>query len=500
MRTPKGTIEDSLFVLEALCECVVRAWCARAIDKEDRRGKGSGANDDPNNFIETFGSHTVSLARGLGLRYAEGVQRTKLKQSEQVDTRPLAARVRPRTLEEFVGQEKVLGEGTALRRAIESGQTGSLILWGPPGVGKTTLAEIMARNMQAAILRVSAVTAGVKDLKEAIEQAREWRKIDRRTVLIVDEIHRFNKAQQDVLLPYVEEGLITLIGATTENPYFEVIAALVSRAEIVRLEALTESDLQTIVRKAMTVRLLPAAERILVKLAGGDARRALNILERVSHVSHGKAVTKEDVLSAAQQTVVQYDKKGDAHYDTISAFIKSMRGSDPDAALFYLFRMLKAGEDPKFIVRRMIIFASEDIGNADPHSLMVATSAAQALEWVGLPEAEFALAHAATYLAAAPKSNSIYVAMNAAKADVDRHGNAQPPGNVVNAPIEGLKRHAKGVGYKYPHDFDGHVVAQQYRPNVVQNNIYYQPGELGFEKEIKRRVEAARKLLHESGK
>lgn len=303
---------------------------------------------------------------------------------------------------------------------------------------------------------------------------------------------------------------MTLIGATTENPYFEVIAALVSRAEVVRLEALTEEDIRKIVQAALNhpstalgagrgvgFRMKREAEEALVKLAGGDARRALNILERVSQASPKKTITKEDVLSAAQRTVVQYDKKGDAHYDTISAYIKSMRGSDPDAALFYLFRMLKAGEDPKFIVRRMFIFASEDIGNADPHALMVLAAASQALEWVGLPEAEFALAHAATYLAAAPKSNSIYAAMNAAKADVEQHGNAQPPGNVVNAPIEDLKKHNKGVGYKYPHDFPGHVVSQQYRPSVVQNNIYYEPSELGFEKEVKRRVDAARKLLHD---
>lgn len=409
--------------------------------------------------------------------------------------------MRPKTLDEFVGQEHVLGKGTALRRAIEAGQTGSLILWGPPGVGKTTLAEIIARQMQAAIERVSAVSAGVKDLKEIIERAKEWRKIDRRCVLIVDEIHRFNKAQQDVLLPSVEEGLVTMIGATTENPYFEVIAALVSRAEVVRLELLGDEDVREIVKRAAkeTPSISPLSGGVLttlVKLAGGDARRALNILERVTVASRRKTITKEDILSAAQRTVVQYDKKGDAHYDTISAFIKSLRGSDADAALFYLFRMLKAGEDPKFIVRRMFIFASEDIGNADPHALMLVAAASQALEWVGLPEAEFALAHAATYLAAAPKSNSIYAAMNAAKADVEQHGNAQPPGNVVNAPIEDLKKHNKGVGYKYPHEYPGHVVSQQYRPSVVQDNIYYQPGELGFEKEVKRRVDAARKLLH----
>ena len=430
------------------------------------------------------------------------VMRTK---TENVDVSvPLAARVRPKTLDEFIGQEKVLGEGTALRRAIEQGIVGSLILWGPPGVGKTTLAYIIANSMDASLERISAVAAGVKDLREVIARALQWRKIGKRTVLIVDEIHRFNKAQQDVLLPSVEEGLITLIGATTENPYFEVIKALVSRAEVVRLEGLRGEDIRKIVRRAVRlesdragrrVSLSPAAEESLATLAGGDARRALNILERSLLAAQGREISKKDVESSAQQSVVQYDKAGDVHYDTISAFIKSMRGSDPDAALFYLFRMLVAGEDPRFIMRRMLIFASEDIGNADPHALMGASSAAHALEWVGLPEAEFVLAQAAIYLSAAPKSNSVYVAKEAAKRDVEVFGNAQPPGHIVNAPREGMKKHGRGVGYKYPHDFLGHAVPQRYRPDEVQDNIYYEPGEEGFEKEVKRRVEAARKVL-----
>lgn len=422
--------------------------------------------------------------------------------TENVDVGvPLAARVRPKTLDEFIGQDKVLGKGTALRRAIEQGVVGSLILWGPPGVGKTTLAYIIAGRMEAKLERVSAVTAGVKNLREVITKARQWRKIGKRTVLIVDEIHRFNKAQQDVLLPSVEEGLVTLIGATTENPYFEVIKALVSRAEVVRLEGLSAKDIRKIVRRAVKhaaaadMSLSREGEEALVEIAGGDARRALNILERSLLAAQGREISKKDVESAAQQSVVQYDKAGDVHYDTISAFIKSMRGSDPDAALFYLFRMLVAGEDPKFIVRRMLIFASEDIGNADPHALMVTSAAAHALEWVGLPEAEFALAQAAIYLSAAPKSNSVYVAKEAAKRDVEVFGNAQPPGHIVNAPKEGMKEHGRGMGYKYPHDFLGHVVPQRYRPDEVQDNIYYEPGEEGFEKEVKRRVEAARKVL-----
>lgn len=418
---------------------------------------------------------------------------------------PLAARMRPKTLNDFVGHAQVLAPDTALRRAIEEGKVGSLILWGPPGVGKTTLAEIIARHMNAAVERVSAVTAGVKDLREILGRAAEWRKINRPTVLIVDEIHRFNKAQQDVLLPAVEEGVVTMIGATTENPYFEVVSALVSRAEVVRLEALAANDVRAITDRALhqvvsdTKRKLlfgKGAQDALIQLAGGDARRALNILERASLGSRGKTVTFSDIESAAQQSVVQYDKVGDAHYDTISAFIKSMRGSDPDAALFYLFRMLVAGEDPKFIMRRMFIFASEDIGNADPHALMLVSAAAHTLEWVGLPEAEFALAHVAIYLAAAPKSNSVYVAKEAAKADVARHGNAAPPGHITNAPIEGMKKHGKGVGYKYPHDFPGHVVKQEYRPDIVQTNRYYEPGTEGFEKEVKRRLEVARNILY----
>ncbi|MEX1998016.1 MAG: replication-associated recombination protein A [Candidatus Andersenbacteria bacterium] len=418
---------------------------------------------------------------------------------------PLAARMRPRSLGEYEGQEKVLGPGTPLRRAIEQGSAGSLILWGPPGIGKTTLAEIIALNMTATVERVSAVTAGVKDLKEIIGRAQAWRKINKRTVLIVDEIHRFNKLQQDVLLPHVEEGLITLLGATTENPYFEVIAALVSRAEVVRLEALKEQDIAAIVARALLEahrglggqkKLGQAAQATLLQIAGGDARRALNILERAALASDKKMITEQEVQGAAQQRVVQYDKAGDAHYDTISAFIKSMRGSDPDAALFYLFRMLAAGEDPKFIMRRMLIFASEDIGNADPHALMLASAAAATLEWVGLPEAEFALAHAATYLAAAPKSNSVTLAKEAAKVDVMRHGNAVPPDHLTLAPVAGLKKHGKGVGYKYPHDYPGNIVAQQYRPTVIQDHLYYEPGEEGFEREVKRRVAQARALLH----
>ena len=425
------------------------------------------------------------------------MKRTILEQKikDEQGAVPLAAYLRPRKLSQVIGHEDVLGKGKVFRKAIEGGTTGSLIFWGPPGVGKTTLAYLIAEQVNAKVERVSAVAAGVKDLKAVIERAGQWQKLGNRTVLIIDEIHRFNKAQQDVLLPHVEDGLITLIGATTENPYFEVIAALVSRAEVIRLEKLTDQDIKKIIKRAGFV-LSKEASEFIAKLSGGDARRALNILERASLANKDKRIIKKAIESAAQQAAQRYDKGGDAHYDTISAFIKSMRGSDVDATLFYLFRMLVAGEDPKFIVRRMFIFASEDIGNADPHALMVVSSAAHALEWVGLPEAEYALAHCATYLAAAPKSNSVKIAMDKVKQDVELHGNEMPPGHVTNAPIDELKKHGKGVGYKYPHDYSGGLVEQQYRPDVVQGNIYYEPGEEGFEREVKRRMDAARKVLY----
>lgn len=425
------------------------------------------------------------------------MKRTESKHSEPY--MPLAARLRPKTLEDFHGHTDVLGKGKALRRAIEHAEVGSLILWGPPGVGKTTLAELIARNMDAAIERVSAVTAGVKDLREVLSRAAEWRKIQKPTVLIADEIHRFNKSQQDVLLPAVEEGLVIMIGATTENPYFEVVSALLSRAQVVRMELLRDEDIRTIVSRAVkqyeSHTFSEDALTAIVNNAGGDARRALNIVERaVGGKKRGK-ISVQDVESASYGSAIHYDKAGDVHYDTISAFIKSLRGSDADAALFYLFRMLVSGEDPKFIVRRMFIFASEDIGNADPHALMLVSATAHGLEWVGLPEAEYMLAHAVCYLAAAPKSNSVTAAMGAAKQDVERHGNDAPPGHITNAPIEGMKQHGKGVGYKYPHDFSGHVV-QQHRPSSIQQNTYYIPGDEGFEKEVKRRVDAARKVIY----
>lgn len=420
---------------------------------------------------------------------------------------PLAARMRPQTLEEFVGQEEILGPQSLLRKAIESGKVGSLIFYGPPGSGKTTLAEIIARQMDAHVEPLSAVTAGTGDLRGIIDAAKSRRKLERRrTVVIVDEIHRFNKAQQDVLLPSVENGTITLIGVTTENPYFEVIKALVSRSQVYQLAPLSEEHIRLIVERAISdrergfgslrLKVASEAKQHLARMSGGDARIALNALELAAVTKRtGTTITLQDVEEAIQARAFKYDTTGDEHYDTISAFIKSMRGSDPDAALFWLHKMLAAGEDPEFIARRMIIFASEDVGNADPHALMVATSAAQALEWVGLPEAAFNLSQAALYLAASPKSDAVKKAMRAVKSDLDHYGQLRVPPHIRNAPIPEMKRHGASVGYKDPHASPGHVVEQQYLPDRLKDRIYYDPTEEGFEKEVGKRVDAARKIL-----
>lgn len=423
--------------------------------------------------------------------------------------------MRPRTLEEFVGQDEIVGKGKLLRKAIEEGKVGSLILYGPPGSGKTTLAEIIARKMVAHFEPISAVTAGVLELRKIIEAARERRKFERkRTVLLVDEIHRFNKAQQDVLLPHVEDGTLTLIGVTTENPYFEVIKALVSRSQVYQLTPLTEENVRTIVERAISdrvrgfgslkLKVASEAQQHLARMSGGDARIALNALELAAVVKKpGQAVSLADIEDAIQARAFKYDQGGDEHYDTISAFIKSMRGSDPDATLFWLHKMLAAGEDPEFIARRMIIFASEDVGNADPHALMVATAAAEALEWVGLPEAAFNLSQAALYLAAAPKSDAVKRAMGAVKADLQALGQLNVPPHLKNAPLPEMKRHpstssgqaAPSVGYKDPHQESGHVVEQQYLPDQLEDRIYYEPTEEGFEREVKKRVDAARIVI-----
>jgi putative ATPase len=391
---------------------------------------------------------------------------------------PLAQRLRPRTLDEFVGQQSVLGERSALRRAIAEDRVRSSIFYGPPGTGKTTLARIVAASTGAAFEELSAVSATVKDVREVLARARELLGTSgKRTILFLDEIHRFNKAQQDALLPAVEEGLVTLIGATTENPYYEVNSALLSRTQVYQLEPLSPEDLAIVVRRGLEEVGATASEEIvelIVRRAGGDARSALNIVELASETVDGE-LTEDAVEDAARKRPIIYDKTADAHYDFTSAFIKSMRGSDPDAAVYYLAAMLEGGEDARFIARRMIVLASEDIGNADPQALVVAVAAAQAVEHVGLPEARLNLAQAATYLATAPKSNASYVAIKEATADVQEHGNLDPPNALKDGSYYG-RRLGHGKGYVYPHD-DPRGFEVDHLPDELKGKKYYRPQE-----------------------
>jgi putative ATPase len=399
---------------------------------------------------------------------------------------PLALRLRPRTLDEFVGQEQVLGEGSALRLAIAEDRVGSLILYGPPGTGKTTLARIVAETTGAAFEELSAVSASVSDVRAVLARARDrLGGSGQRTILFLDEIHRFNKAQQDALLPGVEEGLVTLIGATTENPYFEVNSALLSRCQIYELEPLSEEELDGIVRRgaeALEANVPAELQGLVARRAGGDARNALNILELAVQTARaeGTALTEEQVEDAARKRPLVYDKGGDAHYDFISAFIKSMRGSDPDAAVYYLAAMLEGGEDPRYVARRMIVLASEDIGNADPRALLVAVAAAQAVEHVGLPEARLNLAQAAIYLARSPKSNASYVALEEATADVREHGHTRPPDALRSASYYGAKKLGRGKGYVYPHD-DPSGFEVDNLPDPLKGKTYYRPTGSGEE-------------------
>lgn len=420
---------------------------------------------------------------------------------------PLAVRMRPRTLDEFVGQEEIVGPGKLLRRAIEADQLSSIILWGPPGSGKTSLANVIANTSRSYFTGISAVLAGVKEIRQLIAEAKNRRKMyGQRTILLIDEIHHFNKAQQDALLPHVEDGTIILIGITTENPYFEVISPLVSRSRVFQLKPLNDSEMETILRMALAdgergygdlkVEIDPEALAHLIRVAGGDARVALNALELAVETTPPGAdgaihIDIEVAQDSIQKRALLYDKNGEAHYDTISAFIKSLRGSDPDAALYWLAKMIYAGEDPEFIARRMIIFASEDVGNADPQALVVATSAAQALEWVGLPEAQYNLAQAAIYLATAPKSNSTGAYFKAL-ADVEEEGEIEVPDHLKDAHRD-AKAFGHGEGYKYPHSYPGHYVKQQYLPDRLQGRHYYEPSEQGYEREIKKRIEEWRK-------
>ncbi len=427
---------------------------------------------------------------------------------------PLAERMRPRNLEEFVGQRHIVGPGRLLRRAIEADRLfSSIILWGPPGTGKTTLARVIANHTRSHFETISAVLDGKPRLRQVIDEAINRRELyQKRTILFVDEVHRWNKAQQDALLPHVENGTVILIGATTENPYFEVIGALVSRSRVFQLRPLDDQDVQTLLERALadpergygtrTVRLDPDACQHLVRVAGGDARNALNALELAVEstppdeegVIH---ITLEVAQESIQRRAVLYDKDGDAHYDTISAFIKSVRGSDPDAALYWLAKMLYAGEDPRFILRRLIILAAEDIGLADPMGLVIASSAMQAFEFIGLPEGVFPIVEATLYLATAPKSNTATHYFKAFQL-IEQEGKVEVPDHIKDASRDAVAL-GHGQGYRYPHEHPGHFVPQQYLPREVLGTYFYNPSRQGYEAQVAERLErwrnAQRKAL-----
>ena len=412
---------------------------------------------------------------------------------------PLAARMRPRTLEEFVGQTHLLGPQSALRTAIQSGEPHSMILYGPPGTGKTTLARMLAEYADAAFEELSAVEAGRQQVREVMERARERRRGGRHTIFFLDEIHRFNKAQQDALLPAVEEGLVVLVGATTENPYFEVNSALISRTQIYELQELTPEDIGGLLRRALAEVGRTVSDEVIEFLAsrsGGDARSSLNALELALDTAArtGAEVTLADAEDAMQRKALRYDKGGDQHYDYISAWIKSTRGSDPDASLYYLAAMLEGGEDARFIVRRMVILASEDVGNADPQALQVAVAAAHAVEHVGLPEATYALAQCAIYLALAPKSNAAGRALGAARRHIQEHGAGAPPAALRSAAYPAARKLGRGLGYDYPHDHPGQVNDQEHLPAGAEDVRFYDPGEMEPElRERLARIRAARR-------
>lgn len=412
---------------------------------------------------------------------------------------PLAERMRPRTVAEYAGQEHLLGPGKLLRKMIESDQLSSLIFWGPPGSGKTTLARIIANETKSHFIFFSAILSGVKEIREIVKEAEETlRYKGERTVLFIDEIHRFNKSQQDSFLPHVEKGLLTIIGATTENPSFEVIAPLLSRCKVLTLKPLAREYLVTILKEALTDRERGLGEKgltiedkaleAIADYSGGDARIALNTLETAARLVAGTTIGLPEIQEAIQQKTLLYDKGGEEHYNVISAFIKSMRGSDPDAALYWLARMLEAGEDPLFVLRRMVILAAEDIGNADPRALQLAVSAMQAFQLVGMPEGRIILAQAVTYLATAPKSNASYTAIDAALAEVRRSGAQPVPLHLRNAPTKLMKELDYGRGYLYSHDYEGGYAEQEYLPEMLQGRKFYTPTQHGYEKTINERM------------
>jgi putative ATPase len=427
-------------------------------------------------------------------------------EQQKMQQAPLATRMRPNALNNFVGQEHILGKGRVLRKAIESDRVPSMILWGPPGCGKTTLAYIIANSTGSHFSAVSAVSASVADLRRAVQQATERRKVQlQKTILFIDEIHRFNKTQQDAVLPFVEDGTITLIGATTENPSFEVTSPLLSRTRVLPLKPLTEAELQTIILRALRDRfqgigelnaeLAPEAMNHLIAVANHDARVALNTLEIAALSTppddDGKRpVSLSTIEDALQHRAVIYDKAGDQHYDNISALHKSMRGSDPDAALYWLATMLEAGEDPLYIARRLVRFASEDVGMADPQALVVAMAAQQAVQFIGLPEGNLALAEAAVYLATAPKSNSLYEAYSRVQAEIKRGASTSVPLSLRNPVTPLMKDMDYGKDYKYAHDYPGHFVEQQYLPDSLRDKKFYTPGNLGYEKQVITRLKA----------